>query len=616
MRTFKPSNPIRKNLLHLVIIGLLLCLSLPVTSQTQSKNTFLQMIDEDRTTIDVIAGCDKKIQPHLLLISQTPELLNKIEELQKRSQDQFKNIIESYDRTAQATFYDIARYPNMITDLVTHGRPSESEVDRIVMNYPQEIREVAKNNAIRYFDVLLQIERLNNEIDRAFQNALAPYPVQTHESVNVLLAYPEIVTALVNDKAFTTVLGEVYREDPAWLNNQIAQISNQLANRNREDLEAYKNQIQKDPEAYSEMLEASDKFSRENNEVGYLNNYQGPVVETQMVNSYPYWFGYPYWYSDPYWRPRPVYYHTGIYRNQYGNVEIVGLPSGFFLHWNAEYHPRMYPHLTYNYYNFYENHYMKRFNEAPRSFPRQGFYRSIENNIINNPRVNNRSLERIDRQRGNNIVRRPNFIESSAPQGGSAVINRSGRTYNAGQGFNGGGTANPQNIQRQSGSSVSPANQRQFNTVNPSRSEGNVNQGYINQGNTPVRKDARFIPGQQNNSAAPATQNNGVTPVQQNYNRPAAPAQQNYSRPAPAQQNYNRPAQAQQNYNRPAPAQQNYNRTAPVQQNYNRAVPAQQNNSRPAPVQQNNSAVRQSPPANSSAPANHPKAEKERRRDQ
>ena len=31
----------------------------------------------------------------------------------------------------QAAFYDIARYPNMISDLVNHGRPSESEVVRI-----------------------------------------------------------------------------------------------------------------------------------------------------------------------------------------------------------------------------------------------------------------------------------------------------------------------------------------------------------------------------------------------------------------------------------------------------------------------------------------------------
>ena len=634
MKTFKPSNSIQINRLLLVITGLMLILSLQSNAQTQSKIRLSQMIDEDRTTIDAIAISDKKIRPDILLVSETPELLAKIEELQKRSQDQFKTIIERYDRDAQSAFYEIARYPGLITDLVTQGRPSESEVDRIVSRYPQDIHEIAKNNAIKYFDVLVQIERLNTEIDRAFQYALEPYPVQIRESVNVLLGNPEVVSALVNDKEFTALLGEVYREDPDWVMNRINQASQEVSARNHEDLEAYKNQIQKDPQAYNEMLDASEKFAQERNEVRYLDNYSEPVVETRMINSYPYWFGYPYWYSDPYWRPLPLYYHTGIYRNGNGNVSIVGLPSGFFLHWHSEYHPRLYPHLSYNYYNFYENHYMTRFHESPHSFPRQGFYRSIENNVINNPRVNNRSLERIDRKRGNNIVRQPNYMESGSQRGGSSAINQSGGPiYRSGQGVNRGATAVPQNIQ-QPNSRVT--NQRPFNAVNPSRSEGNFNQRGIDSRNSPVQRDTRFVPGQQNSGATTAPQNNNTAaPVQQNYNRPsspvpqnynnaapvqqndnraASPAQQNYNRPAPAQQNYSRPAPAQQNYNRSAPVQQNYNRTAPAQQNYNRTAPAQQNISRPAPAQQNRE-VRESAPVKSSGSSDRPKPEKDHGRE-
>ena len=159
MKTFKPSNSIQINRLLLVITGLMLILSLQSNAQTQSKIRLSQMIDEDRTTIDAIAISDKKIRPDILLVSETPELLAKIEELQKRSQDQFKTIIERYDRDAQSAFYEMARYPGLITDLVTQGRPSESEVDRIVSRYPQDIHEIAKNNAIKYFDVLVQIER-------------------------------------------------------------------------------------------------------------------------------------------------------------------------------------------------------------------------------------------------------------------------------------------------------------------------------------------------------------------------------------------------------------------------------------------------------------------------
>ena len=569
MKTLKPYISIRKSRLTFLSILLILVLSSQGIAQSRNKNSLLQMIDEDRTTMDVIAGCQKNIQPHILLVSQTPELLNKIEELQKRSQDQFKAIIESYDRDAQSAFYEIARYPNLISDLVSRGRPNDSEVDHIVSKYPPDIREVAKNNAIRYYDVLLQVEGLNNEIDHAFQYELQPYQANVRQSVNILLAYPEVVSVLVNDKPFTTLLGEVYREDPGWIINRIELSAQELTSHNREDLDAYKNQIQQDPEAYNEMLEASEKFSQERNEVRYLDSTE-PVVETRMINSYPYWFGYPYWYSDPYWRPQPLYYHTGMYRNNYGNVVIVGLPSPFFLHWHSEYHPRLYPHLSYNYYNFYENHYMKRYNESPHGFPRQGFYKSIENHVINNPRVNNRSLQRIDRRRGSNIVQPPNVNESQQFQrrfnetGRSGEINRSVGSYNSGQGVNRGTTVVPRNVDRPnsgvSGGSSNQNNRREYNPVNPQRSEGNifrrgtegnVNRRNIEGGNTQNRNDSRVITDRPDIRRTPESggnqiRNNAVVTPNQTSNRRVfdsrPPQGQSNQRAAPpaAPQNNNR----------------------------------------------------------------------------
>ncbi len=606
------------------MLFMMLILSLNSNGQSQYKNSLLQMIDEDRTTMDVIAGCEKNIQPHILLVAQTPELLNKIEELQKRSQDQFKTIIDRYDRDEQGAFYDLARYPNLISDLVSNGRPNENEVDRIVLNYPQDIREVAKKNGLRYFDVLLQIERLNNEIDHSFKDALQPYQANVRQSVNVLVGYPEIVSALVNDKPFTTLLGVVYREDPGWVMNRIDLTAQELATHNREDLEAYKNQIKQDPQAYNEMLEASEKFSQERNEVRYLDSNE-QIVETRMINSYPYWFGYPYWYSDPYWRPQPLFYHTGMYRNNYGNIEIVALPSPFFLHWHSEYHPRLYPHLSYNYYNFYENHYMKRYNESPHGFPRQGFYKSIENHVINNPKVNNRSLQRIDRQRGGNIVQRPNINESERFQRSSSetgrsgdlnrsgYINRPGSSWGSGRGVSRGATVVPRNTDRPnsgiSGGTSDQNNRRQFNTANPQRpegniirsgSEGNLNRRNIEQGNTQNRNDPRVVPDRQDVRRAP---DSGGNPIRNNA--AVNPNQNNNQRVFES-----RPAQGQNTQRVVAPA-------AP-QNNSRAAAPATpQNNTRvaaPAAPQNNTRVVRENVQSRPSPPPPSPKKEKEDRR--
>jgi hypothetical protein len=470
MKTFKQDNSIRVNRLNMLILGIMMVLSLQSNAQSPGKNSLLQMIEDDRTTIDIIAGYDKKVQGHILQVAQTPELLNKIEELQKRSQNEFKAIIDNYDRDAQSAFYEMARYPNLITDLVTNGKPSSSEIDRIASNYPQEIHQTTKNYAGKYFDVLQSIDRLNNEIDRAFKYALEPYSPQTRESVNVLIAYPEIVSALVDDKSFTVLLGEIYRDDPDWVNQHLDQISQELAERNKDDLDAYKNQIQSDPEAYNEMLEAADEFARENNEVRSLNNPSDPILDVRVINSYPYWFGYPYWYSEPYWRPLPFYCHTGFYRNNFGNVIFTGLPSYYFMHWQSYYHPTLFPHLSYNYYSYYENHYMRQYRESPRNFPRQGFYRSIEANVINNPRINNSTLQRIDHQRGNNIVRQPNIMESRSYKRGNSVISRQGTTSGSRQFSTKSGSVNDRgSATGNSGTSGREVNRRSYNSVNHGR---------------------------------------------------------------------------------------------------------------------------------------------------
>ena len=510
----KTSNQLRKsryNTLPFILLAILMSFSIQGKAQSENKNALLQMIDEDRTTVDAIAGYDKTVQSNILQVAQTPEVLNKMEELQNRSKNQFRSIINDYDRDAQAAFYDMARYPNLIADLVSNGKPTSSEVNSIVSKYPEDIRETTKKYARMYFDVLQRIDQLNSEIDGAFQSYLEPYSPETRECVNALLAYPEIVSILVEDKDFTTLLGETYSEDPQWVMGNLNRISQELAEQNKEDLDAYKNQIQNDPEAYNEMLDASEKFAQENNEARYESSSE-PIVNVRIINSYPYWFGYPYWYSDPYWRPLPYYCHTGFYRNHYGNVVFVGLPSYHFLHWQSYYHPTLFPHLSYNYYSYYENHYMNRYRNSNRSMPHNGFYRSIESNVINNPRVNNSNLERIDHQRGNNIVRRPNTMESGSARRGNSGITRQHEYSNSRQGAGTSGTVNRRgnesinngrNGQRSFERPGGVVNRREYNTVNPGRSEGSINRRGSGTGSGTIRRES--APGY-NNQGGTSTQ--------------------------------------------------------------------------------------------------------------
>jgi len=509
MKTSIKYQKIKYNILPFIFLAILMSLSIQGNAQSENQTALLQMIDEDRTTVDAIAGYDENVQRDILQVAQTPEVLNQIEELQNRSKSQFRAIIDDYDRDAQAAFYEMARYPNLISDLVKDGKPSNAEVNQIVLNYPEDIHETAKKYARMYFEVFLRIDQLNSEIDGAFQSYLEPYDTETRESVNTLLAYPEIVSILVEDKDFTTLLGAVYNEDPNWIEGNLNRISKELAEQNKEDLDAYKNQLQNDPEAYNEMLEASDKYAQENNESRYESS-SDPIVNVRIINSYPYWFGYPYWYSDPYWRPRPSYYHTGFYRNNYGNVVFVGLPSYHFMHWQTYNHPTLFPHLSYNYYSYYQNHYVNRYRDSHRPVSHHTFYRSIESNIINNPRVNNSNLERIDHQRGNNIVRRPNSMESGSARRGNSGITRQREYSNARQGAGTSGTVNRRgnesinqggnNGQRSFERPGGTVNRREYNTVNPVRSEGSINRRGSGVGNGTIRRES--VPASTNRSGA------------------------------------------------------------------------------------------------------------------
>ncbi len=522
MKASERHRKIRYNILPLLFLAITMSISIHGKAQSENKNKLLQMIAEDRTTVDAIAGYDEKIQRHILQVAQTPEALNKIEELQKRSQTQFRAIINDYDRDAQAAFYDMARYPNLITDIVSKEKPSASEVTRIASNYPEEIRATTIKYARMHFDVLLRIDQLNSEIDRAFQSYLEPYNSQTRESVNALLAYPEIVSALVEDKDFIVLLGSVYSEDPDWVMGNLSKISQELAEQNKEDLEAYKTQIQNDPEAYNEMLAAAEKFAKENNEVRYESSSE-PVVEVRVVNSYPYWFGYPYWYSYPYWRPRPFYYHTGFYRNHYGNIVFIGLPSFHFIHWQTYYHPTLYPHLSYNYYRYYENHYVNRYRDLHRPVPHNGFYRSIRSNVINNPRVNNSNLERIAHQRGSTIVHRPNTRESLSTRRANPGVTRQHDYSNSRQGAGRIGAVNPrgngsinnsENRQRSFERPSGAVNRRAYNTVNPGRSEGSINRRGSGTGSGTIRKESSPV---RTNPAGTSTER---APQRANQNSP------------------------------------------------------------------------------------------------
>jgi len=190
---------------------------------------------------------------------------------------------------------------------------------------------------------------------------------------------------------FTRLAGSVYQQYPKEMSSELEQMHNRVKAQKEAELADYQKQLEEDPEAYKEMLEAAEQFAAEESATQDIKQPVEREVEVVHVNHYSYWYGYPHWYGYPYWRPYPWYYHTGFYYGPGGGMIFIGMPSYWYVGWHHRYYPNRYHHLTYHYYRHAHRH--------PRSH--YNFNRSVNININKNININRNDLAKIDNLKGN-----------------------------------------------------------------------------------------------------------------------------------------------------------------------------------------------------------------------
>jgi len=83
MKTSKYHNLIRINLLTWIILAITTGLSIQAKAQSDNKNALLQMIDDDHTTIDAIAGYDEKYKAIFFRSHRLLKCLTKLKSCKK-----------------------------------------------------------------------------------------------------------------------------------------------------------------------------------------------------------------------------------------------------------------------------------------------------------------------------------------------------------------------------------------------------------------------------------------------------------------------------------------------------------------------------------------------------
>ncbi|MCU4156033.1 DUF3300 domain-containing protein [Carboxylicivirga sp. A043] len=390
MRVINRCKVISTRFLFVLILQVVVVSSMAQTDLIKLK----QVIEEDSTLLNGLAGYDAPVRNDILIVAQHPEVLNRLKDQQEAAQQSFQNIIGDYDRDTQFGIYELSRYPDLIKELTIQGKLKKKEIENIILSYPEDIHEAALKYGRKCYKALASIEHLNEKNQKGFDDLISKYDTDFQASIKRLIDTPEVLSTMAENIEFTRLAGSVYKQYPEDVDAKLEVLHNQIKAQKEQELADYQEELKEDPEAYQEMLNAAEQFAAEEMSNKSITDPVTKEVEVVHVNHYSYWYGYPYWYSYPYWRPYPWYYHTGFYYGPRG-VVFIGMPSYWYVGWHHRYYPNRYPHLTYHYYRHSYRH--------PHSY--YNFNRTVNVNIKNNMNIDRSNLARIDNNRGKIIPR-------------------------------------------------------------------------------------------------------------------------------------------------------------------------------------------------------------------
>jgi hypothetical protein len=327
------------------------------TAAQAQASSRTHLMKEDSAALNALVMYPDTIRLHIFEACEYPSAIVSIASLQKNSSDEFVALIGSYSKSEQEDFWNLSRYPGLISRLVQEGKESVDAINNIVKDYPAEIHETAIKYGMGYYPALQKMDAIQAKTDSQFDTILADYPPETQAALRVLIQFPEIINLLNDHLGLTVRVGDRYRRNPDAVIHRADSLNLAETRQNASDAEAWKQTIEQSPDEATDLQSAASDYATEN---GYseqdVNTAPDPTyVETYVCYPYPYWFGYPTWYPYDYWYPYPYWFDCGFYHNRHGDIVVIGPPSRYFTNWYfySPEHIRRYPHLADGYIDHY-----------------------------------------------------------------------------------------------------------------------------------------------------------------------------------------------------------------------------------------------------------------------
>lgn len=359
-----------KHRIQSLFLGAFWALIVPNLAFTQTDIALLgDLAKENKASVEALVLYPSETRMAILEATKYPEVLIKMQDMRTKTSAAFRTLIEDFPRSTQEVFYDLNRYPGLTESLVAHkNEPSALRQDLELL--PEGKRDATYGVVTRQMPTLIQIANLNQTTLRAFERLISGYSVPAQQAFRQLLALPEVIDLLNEDLRFTILVGETYRDNPAWVIYKTDSLNLAVARAHAEELDNWRNSIENDPEAKAELQSAASEYAAENGydpddyysddlyNDGDYHTYDNDIQVHHYYEPYPYWYGYPWWEPYPRWRPYPWWYDWGCHFYPHGPVIIIYLPSYHFTHWYFDnpHHHNHYNHLSGHFVNHYYGH--------------------------------------------------------------------------------------------------------------------------------------------------------------------------------------------------------------------------------------------------------------------
>ena len=325
-------------------------------AQDDGRTLLKQVVKENQEAVDAIAMYPTETRKIIFQACGYPEVIAKLNAMQKNSQDAFEKLISSFSKEGQEKIWNLTRYVGLISDLVADPQMSEGEIKNILLNYPVEIDQTALEMRKTNYDLLVQIDKMNNSYDSAFELLMSDYPPEAVSAFREMIKMPDVLDILFNNMQYTVVVGDYYKKNPERVLHKTDSLNLVLTQKNTQEANDWKQSMNDNPQIQKEYTQAAQEYAQDN---GYQpEDYNAPLtqdVTNYNTNPYNWWFGYPSWYPYDYWNPYPYWYDWGFYYGPNGQIVFFGLPSPYFMEWYFYYpnHCYKYAELSNHYYNYY-----------------------------------------------------------------------------------------------------------------------------------------------------------------------------------------------------------------------------------------------------------------------